>query len=294
MGSHEGHCDTVCWCRLAWLCNGGTWEMWTLAQARAGIVQRSPGALWGKSVALPQPPLPAACWADCFEGSGWRWRLAAGSRADRRWKRKWDPRWERQFFRGRVCFNAGLSCTAVLAYCYWQHWSLERCLTLPMVSFRALSCLLCAAGHSPHCSRSGTQQLSLLDGGAAAACAHRGRACCSLPAHTPSLAVLLPASPLSQPSSSWASSLACPPGYTLLWAPIPSNCPATSICIAFYAAAFYGGGSAFALRECFWAVARAEEWQMGGDERIRSVMNLFFLPCLKLPVKIQQPHLRSA
>lgn len=50
----------------------------------------------------------------------------------------------------------------------------------------------------------------------------------------------------------------------------------------------------FALRECFRAVARAEEWQMGGDERIGSVMNLFFLPCLKLPVKIQQPHLRSA
>lgn len=31
--SREGHCNTICWCRLAWLWSGGTWEMWTLAQA---------------------------------------------------------------------------------------------------------------------------------------------------------------------------------------------------------------------------------------------------------------------
>lgn len=147
--SHGGHCNTICWCRLAWLWSGGTWEMWTLAQAGAGIIQRSPGAYWGKAVALPQPPLPAACRADCFERGGWRWWLAAGSRADRRCKRKWEPRWERQFFGGRVCFNAGLSCTAVLAHCCWQHWSLERCLTLPIVPFRALPYLLCAGEHSP-------------------------------------------------------------------------------------------------------------------------------------------------
>lgn len=166
--SHEGHCNTICWCRLAWLWSGGTWEMWTLAQARADIIQRSPGAYWGKSVALPRPPLPAACWADCFERSGWRWWLAAGSGADSHWKRKWDPQWERQFFGGRVCFNAGLSCTAVLAHCYWQHWSLERCLTLPIVPFRTLSYLLCAAEHAPCCSCSEIQQLSPLDRGATA------------------------------------------------------------------------------------------------------------------------------
>lgn len=50
----------------------------------------------------------------------------------------------------------------------------------------------------------------------------------------------------------------------------------------------------FTLCQCFLAVARAGGWQMGGDGRIENMMNLFFLPCLKLPVKIQQPHLRSA
>lgn len=29
--SHEGHCNTICWWRLAWLWSGGTWEMWILA-----------------------------------------------------------------------------------------------------------------------------------------------------------------------------------------------------------------------------------------------------------------------
>lgn len=75
--------------------------------------------------------------------------MAAGSGAGRGWKRKRDPQWEKQFFGGRVCFNARLSCTAVLVHCCWPHRSLERCLAL---SHRALEkprlTLLCTAEHT--------------------------------------------------------------------------------------------------------------------------------------------------
>lgn len=284
-------------------CAGADWPDWEVVAPgrcelwlRPGLVSlRGHLGLSGAS----QLPFPSPLCPLLAEQIALRWGLAAGSGADRRWKRKWDPHWERQFFGGRVCFNAGLSCTAALAHCYRQHWSLERCLTLPRVSFRTPSCLLCAE-HSPRWSHSETQQLWLFGGANLSHCLCPLRQsmllpasphcqptlpaflCCSLPAHTASL------------PSSWASSLACPP-CSRLWAlPSPVIAQQHLFALLFTPPVFYGGGSVFALRECFWAVARAEEWQMGGDERIRSVMNLFFLPCLKLPVKIQQPHLRSA
>lgn len=42
------------------------------------------------------------------------------------------------------------------------------------------------------------------------------------------------------------------------------------------------GGSVFALRECFRAVARAEEWQMGGDERLGERDESVFLTLFKI------------
>lgn len=59
----------------------GRCEFWL----RPGLVSfRGHLGLTGwESVALTRPPLPSACRADCFERSGWRWWLAAGSRAER-------------------------------------------------------------------------------------------------------------------------------------------------------------------------------------------------------------------
>lgn len=116
--------------------------------------------------------------------------MAAGSGAGRRWKRKRDPQWEKQFFGGRVCFNAGLSCAAVLVHCYWQQRSLERCLAL---SHRALEkpclTLLCAAEHTTAALVGPAVKFSsshFLMGEQQTACfgcqaARRGRAACSLP-----------------------------------------------------------------------------------------------------------------
>lgn len=85
-----------------------------------------------------------------------------------------------------------------------------------------------------------------------------------------------------------------PPGCARLSGFHPQQLPSNIYLHCFVCSCALWGGSVFALRRRFLAVARAEAWQMGGDGRSRSMMNLFFLPCLKLPVKIQQPHLRSA
>lgn len=201
---------------------GLTVKWWHLADVNSGLGQGwyHSEVTWGltgwESVALSRPPLPSACWADCFERSGWRWWLAAGSGAERHWKRKRDPQWEKQFFGGRVCFNAGLSCAAVLVHCYWQHWSLERSLAL---SRRALErpclTLLHAAEHTTAALVVPTMKFSSShfwigeqQTGSPTACldypaACRGRAARSLPR------------PALQPCF-WAVLLVCPPGCTRL------------------------------------------------------------------------------
>lgn len=250
----------------------------------AGITHRSLGLSGWEEAALTRP-LACCCRADGLERSGWGW-LAAGSQAEWRWKRRRDPWRGKSFCRGRVCFNAGLSWEAVLVHCYWQCWSLERCFALPIVPSRnpILPPVRSWARNSQLFSfHKETRRLSL---------PHRGAAGRSTPVRfwleqcVPFRACVAPAPELSASVH--------PPGCAWLSGFHPQQLPSNIYLHCFVCSCALWGGSVFALRRRFLAVARAEAWQMGGDGRSGSMMNLFFLPCLKLPVKIQQPHLRSA
>lgn len=198
----------------------------------AGITQRSLGLSGWEEAALTRP-LACCCRADGLERSGWGW-LAAGSQAEWRWKRRRDPWRGKSFCRGRVCFNAGLSWEAVLVHCYWQCWSLERCFALPIVPSRnpILPPVRSWAHNSQLSSfHKETRRLSL---------PHRGAAGRSTPVRfwleqcVPFRACVAPVL------------LSCLLQSILLDVPdspasIPSNCPATSICIALYAPVLYGG-----------------------------------------------------
>lgn len=191
--SREGHCNTICWWRLAWLWRGGTWrcELWL----RPGLVSfRGHLGLDRVRVGCPYAaPLAFRLPSRLLRGvtGGDDWQQGAGQR---RWTRKQDPQWEKRFFGGWVCFNAGLSCAAVLVHCCWQRWSLERCLALchPALEKPCLT-LLRTAGHTTAAlavatgklssSRFfvGVQQAGLPTAPLSYRIAHRGRAVHALP-----------------------------------------------------------------------------------------------------------------
>lgn len=105
--------------------------------------------------------------------------IGSGEGAESCWKRKRDPQWEKRFLGGRVCFNAGLSCAAVVVPCCWQHRSLECCLAVSHGALeKPLSCPPVCSWTYSCCSCSShreTQQLSLGGRGAAGRIWHRLR-----------------------------------------------------------------------------------------------------------------------
>lgn len=151
----------------------------------------------------------------------------SGERAERHWKRKRDPRWEKQLFGGRVCFNARLSCTVVLFIAAGSADHLSVALLFPILPFSSPVLPPVTAERTACCAPGSPFSIGEQQPGSGAACPPPWD----------------PLQPCLGPLLSLSSRMHPPP--------ISSNCPATSICIALYAAGFYGGGSVFALRECF-------------------------------------------